>query len=281
MTSYFDKPVQIVSQPFANFVAKHSDIFSCELYRTVNTLVQELEAYVNVKGLVTKFNNGFTKDEDLKPFFGNVEEVPFEELYPAITQMVEIKEEHIYLRQPLADLLQKPYAQMIQRSEIERALIDYCRSNQLFHGKYVHPNAELIELFNLEDRLAEYNDTAEIDTNINNMMWFGNLDLFIRDMTFFIKPVEWELSDELCALLGEPIGTKMQRHVITSKLYEYCKRHELVQSREPGQSRPFTTTPALRKVLQLTINDELTFMNLQKHLSKAIRKVAVNEQAVI
>lgn len=77
----------------------------------------------------------------------------------------------------------------------------------------------------------------------------------------FAKP--GPISDELRAFLNLPKGELIARTEVTKKITEYCKAHDLQKTED---KRSIKTDAALKKLLRLNKNDELTFFNLQKYM---------------
>ena len=77
----------------------------------------------------------------------------------------------------------------------------------------------------------------------------------------FAKP--GPISDELRAFLNLPKGELIARTEVTKKITEYCKAHNLQKAED---KRSIKTDAALKKLLRLNKNDELTFFNLQKYM---------------
>jgi len=77
----------------------------------------------------------------------------------------------------------------------------------------------------------------------------------------FAKP--GPISDELRAFLNLPKEQLIARTEVTKKITEYCKAHDLQKAED---KRSIKTDAALKKLLRLNKNDELTFFNLQKYM---------------
>ena len=77
----------------------------------------------------------------------------------------------------------------------------------------------------------------------------------------FAKP--GPVSEELRKFLGLAKGELIARTVVTSKINEYAKEHNLQQESDKRKINPDAT---LKKLLKLGPNDELTFFNLQKYM---------------
>ena len=89
----------------------------------------------------------------------------------------------------------------------------------------------------------------------------------------FVKPTK--ISKELAAFLGKEWGTEMARTQVTREINTYIRAHNL---QDPKNGRRILADKALRKLLKLTKEDELTYFNLQRymspHFAKATKKVA-------
>jgi chromatin remodeling complex protein RSC6 len=77
----------------------------------------------------------------------------------------------------------------------------------------------------------------------------------------FAKP--GPISEELRAFLGLGKEDLIARTEVTKKITEYCKSHNLQKAED---KRSIKTDAALKKLLRLGKNDELTFFNLQKYM---------------
>lgn len=71
-------------------------------------------------------------------------------------------------------------------------------------------------------------------------------------------------------------GVDMARTDVTKKLYAYIKENGLL---DEGDKRKIRPNAALKKVLKLSSNDELTFFNLQKHMKKLYPPKKVDKQS--
>ena len=89
----------------------------------------------------------------------------------------------------------------------------------------------------------------------------------------FVKPTK--ISKELAAFLNKPHGTEMARTQVTREINTYIRAHKL---QDPKNGRRILADTALRKLLKLNKNDELTYFNLQRymspHFAKATKTVA-------
>ena len=80
-----------------------------------------------------------------------------------------------------------------------------------------------------------------------------------REPSGFAKPTK--LSDDLCDFLGKPFGTEMARTEVTKFLTSYIKMNNLQQTEDKRKIKPDTK---LLKLLNVDINEEVTYFNLQK-----------------
>lgn len=89
-----------------------------------------------------------------------------------------------------------------------------------------------------------------------------------RNPTGFAVPTQ--LSDELCTFLGLAKKTVMPRTVVTTRITEYVKSHNLAEGRN------IKADAALTKLLGLKATDDpLTYFNLQSFLKHHYTKPAV------
>jgi len=77
----------------------------------------------------------------------------------------------------------------------------------------------------------------------------------------FAKP--GPISDELRAFLKLEKDELIARTEVTKKITQYCKEHNLQKEED---KRTIHVNAALRKLLRLGKNDDLTFFNLQKYM---------------
>lgn len=86
------------------------------------------------------------------------------------------------------------------------------------------------------------------------------------------KPCEFtkltKITDELCAFLGKPKGTEMTRSEVTKAVIAYAKSHNLMDK------QAIKADAALRKLLTVTENDNLSILTLQKFLKRHYIKPA-------
>ncbi len=82
----------------------------------------------------------------------------------------------------------------------------------------------------------------------------------------FTKPTK--ITDELCAFLGKPKGSEMTRSDVTKAVIAYAKTHSLMDK------QAIKADGALRKLLTVTENDNLTILTLQRFLKRHYIKLA-------
>ena len=71
------------------------------------------------------------------------------------------------------------------------------------------------------------------------------------------------ISDELCVFLGKPSNTFMARTEVTKHLTKYIKDNNL---QDPLNKRKIVPDEVLKKVLNVSDEDDVTYFNLQKHM---------------
>lgn len=88
----------------------------------------------------------------------------------------------------------------------------------------------------------------------------------------FAKPTK--ISDELCVFLGVPKGTEKSRTEVTREINKYVKAKNLS---DPKNKRIIRPDAVLKKLLNSSDKDEVTYFNLQKflkhHFVKAVPAV--------
>ena len=89
-----------------------------------------------------------------------------------------------------------------------------------------------------------------------------------REPSGFAKPTK--LSDDLCDFLGKPFGTEMARTEVTKFLTSYIKMNNLQQTEDKRKIKPDTK---LLKLLNVDINEEVTYFNLQKWMKPHFPKM--------
>lgn len=83
----------------------------------------------------------------------------------------------------------------------------------------------------------------------------------------FVKPTR--ISDELATFLGKESGTQMARTEVTREINAYIREHKL-QDKENG--RKINADKKLSSLLSLGKDDQLTYFNLQKFMSRHFAK---------
>ena len=76
----------------------------------------------------------------------------------------------------------------------------------------------------------------------------------------FVTPVP--ITNELAAFLGLEKGAMISRSDVSKRIYAYAKSHGL------QKGKVINTDASLRKLLGVTEKDEVTILNLQKHINK-------------
>ena len=90
-----------------------------------------------------------------------------------------------------------------------------------------------------------------------------------RNPSGFVKPTP--ISDALAAFLGKKPGDQMARTEVTREINNYIRAHNL---QDPQNGRKINPNPALRKLLNVEKNGELTYFNLQRYMSPHFIKAA-------
>ena len=88
-----------------------------------------------------------------------------------------------------------------------------------------------------------------------------------RKPSGFAKPSK--ISDELCKFMNKNNGTKVARTEVTQYLIGYIKENDLQFSENRKVINP---DGALKKLLGVEDNDELTYFNLQKYMNQHFLK---------
>lgn len=89
----------------------------------------------------------------------------------------------------------------------------------------------------------------------------------VRAPSGFVKPTK--ISDELASFLAKPSGTEMARTEVTREINAYIRAHNL---QDKSNGRKINADEKLSTLLSLTDNDELTYFNLQKYMSRHFHK---------
>jgi upstream activation factor subunit UAF30 len=88
-----------------------------------------------------------------------------------------------------------------------------------------------------------------------------------RSPSGFVKPTK--ISNELADFVGRPRGSEMARTEVTRVLTAYIREHKL---QDPLNGRRILADSKLGKLLKLQKTDDLTYFNLQKHMSPHFAK---------
>ena len=85
----------------------------------------------------------------------------------------------------------------------------------------------------------------------------------------FAKPTR--ISAELCNFLGKPAGTEMARTEVTKLLTQYVREKNL---QDPNNKRTIVPDDRLKKLLNVSATDTVTYFNLQRHMKPHFPKSA-------
>ena len=88
----------------------------------------------------------------------------------------------------------------------------------------------------------------------------------------FVKPTL--ISNELASFLGKPTGTEMARTEVTKEINKYIVAHSL---KDVDNGRKIIPNSALRSLLNIEANQELTYFNLQRFMSPHFAKSGQTE----
>jgi len=88
-----------------------------------------------------------------------------------------------------------------------------------------------------------------------------------RSPSGFVKPTK--ISNELADFVGKPHGSEMARTEVTRVLTAYIRENKL---QDPQNGRRILADNKLTKLLKLQKSDDLTYFNLQKHMSPHFAK---------
>lgn len=83
--------------------------------------------------------------------------------------------------------------------------------------------------------------------------------------------VQRPLTDELCAFMGLPAGSKRSQTEVTKFVSEYVKSHSCF---DPSFKRRILPNAVLAKLLRVDDKTEVTYLNLQKYLKVHFKKTA-------
>lgn len=117
----------------------------------------------------------------------------------------------------------------------------------------------------LKSRLQKLEKQVHRDTKALNKKVSGKRARKPRDpnapKSGFAK--EGPVSDEMRKFLSLKKDELISRTDVTKRIHEYCKSKNL---QDPADKRQIKPDAALRKLLKLGKDDDLTFFNLQKHM---------------
>ena len=88
-----------------------------------------------------------------------------------------------------------------------------------------------------------------------------------RQPSGFVKPTL--ISAELAKFLGKAHGTEMARTDVTKEINSYIRQHSL---QDKNNGRKINPDKALKTLLKVGDNDELTYFNLQRYMSPHFAK---------
>lgn len=87
----------------------------------------------------------------------------------------------------------------------------------------------------------------------------------------FAKPTK--ISDELCSFLGVPSGTEKARTDVTREIHKFVKENNLSDEKNKRIILAHKN-PTLKKLLNCTEKDEISYFNLQRYLKHHFIKSA-------
>ena len=90
-----------------------------------------------------------------------------------------------------------------------------------------------------------------------------------RKPSGFVKPTL--ITDELATFLNRESGAMMARTEVTREINKYIRENKL---QDPNNGRVIHPDDALRSLLNVKKNEELTYFNLQKYMSPHFKKSA-------
>jgi len=82
--------------------------------------------------------------------------------------------------------------------------------------------------------------------------------------------VPTKISNDLCKFMGKPEGSEMARTEVTKYIIQYIKNNELPDKKNKKIIKPDS---ALKSLLDLKPEDEVTYFNLQKYMNKHFVKM--------
>ena len=84
-----------------------------------------------------------------------------------------------------------------------------------------------------------------------------------RQPSGFALPTK--ISKELCAFMNEPLGVSMARTEVTQYIIQYIKKKQL---QDETNGRKIKPDDALKTLLNIKKNEDLTYFNLQKYMNQ-------------
>ena len=82
--------------------------------------------------------------------------------------------------------------------------------------------------------------------------------------------VPTKISNDLCKFMGKPEGSEMARTEVTKYIIQYIKNNKLPDKKNKKIIKPDS---ALKSLLDLKPEDEVTYFNLQKYMNKHFVKM--------
>jgi upstream activation factor subunit UAF30 len=93
-----------------------------------------------------------------------------------------------------------------------------------------------------------------------------------REPSGFAKPMK--VSDKLCDFLEKPRGSEIARTEVTQYLISYIKDNGL---QNEDNKKLITPDMKLNELLELDVEDDLSYFNIQKYMNKHFIKEEVSE----
>ena len=128
-----------------------------------------------------------------------------------------------------------------------------------------HLDTAMTTIRELKSRLQKLEKQVHRDTKALNKKVAGKRARKPRDpnapKSGFAK--EGPVSDEMRKFLSLKKDELISRTDVTKRIHQYCKGKNL---QDPADKRQIKPDAALRKLLKLSKDDDLTFFNLQKHM---------------
>lgn len=92
---------------------------------------------------------------------------------------------------------------------------------------------------------------------------FKNKNKGNRKASGFATPTK--ISNDLCKFMGKPEGSEMARTEVTKYIIHYIKTNNLPDKQNKKVIKP---DKALKSLLKIEENEEVTYFNLQKYMNK-------------